>query len=161
VYFPRLVIPVAKILSLVVDLVVGLIVLGVFAWAYHVAIGWHVTVLPLFLLLALATGLGLGILLSALNVKYRDIGVAVPLFVQTWLFATPVIYPGTVLDGVAKILYSINPMVSVVDGARWALLGASAPSWAGVAVSSGSALVLLVTGVWYFARTEAFFADVV
>jgi lipopolysaccharide transport system permease protein len=161
VYFPRLVIPLAKALALLVDLVLALVVLVVFALAYGVAPGTEALALPAFLLLALVTGAGLGILLAAVNVQYRDVGVATPLLVQAWLFATPVIYPGSLVTGNWEYVYALNPMVSVVSGVRWALLGAPAPELAPVAISVGAALALLAAGIAYFRRTELFFADVI
>ena len=161
VYFPRLVIPLAKALALLVDLVLALVVLVVFALAYGVAPGTEALALPAFLLLALVTGAGLGILLAAVNVQYRDVGVATPLLVQAWLFATPVIYPGSLVTGKWEYVYALNPMVSVVGGVRWALLGAPAPELAPVAISVGAALALLAAGIAYFRRTELFFADVI
>jgi homopolymeric O-antigen transport system permease protein len=161
VYFPRLVIPIAKSLSLLVDLVLSLVVLTLFAIAYDVAITPRAFALVAFLLLALVTALGVGISLAAVNVKYRDVALAVPLLVQAWLFATPVIYPGSLITGALKVVYSLNPMVSVIDGVRWALLGTPAPNWLGVAVSCSVAVLVLVGGIQYFRRTEAFFADLV
>ena len=161
VYFPRLVIPLAKALALLVDLAIALVVVVVIALLYSHPPGAEVLVLPPFLLLALVTGVGLGILLAAVNVKYRDVSLAVPLLMQVWLFATPVIYPGSLVAGGWKYVYAVNPMVSVVEGARWALLDAPVPELLPVLISVAVALALLVAGVVYFKRTELFFADVV
>ncbi len=161
VYFPRLVIPLAKTFALLVDLLIALSVLVVLALAYGEVPGVEVLLLPGFLLLAIVTGAGLGILLAAVNVQYRDVGVATPLLVQAWLFATPVIYPGSLVTGAWQYLFAVNPMVSVVSGVRWTLLGAPAPEPAAVAISVAVALTVLAAGIAYFRRTELFFADVV
>jgi lipopolysaccharide transport system permease protein len=161
VYFPRLVIPLAKTLALLIDLLIALCVLVAFALAYGEVPGVEVLALPAFLALGLVTGAGLGILLAAVNVQYRDVGVATPLLIQAWLFATPVIYPGSLVTGAWQYVYAINPMVSVVSGVRWALLGAPAPEPLAVAISVAVALAALVAGIAYFRRTELYFADVV
>jgi homopolymeric O-antigen transport system permease protein len=161
VYFPRVIVPLAKVLALLVDLVIALIVLVVFAVIYDVAIQGTAVLVPLFLLLGLATALGAGVLLAALNVKYRDVGVAVPLAVQVWLFATPVVYPASLVSGGWQYVYAINPMVSIIGGMRWALFGTTAPAAGAVAVSAGVACILLAAAVIYFRRTERFFADLV
>jgi lipopolysaccharide transport system permease protein len=101
------------------------------------------------------------VLLAAVNVKYRDVSLAVPLLMQVWLFATPVIYPGSLVTGGWKYIYALNPAVSVVEGSRWALLDATPPGLVPVLISSAVALTTLVAGVVYFRRTELFFADVV
>jgi lipopolysaccharide transport system permease protein len=107
------------------------------------------------------TALGAGTLLATLNVRYRDVMVAIPLMVQLWLFATPVIYPGSLIAGNWKYVYALNPMVSVIGGVRWAFLGADAPELGTVAVSVVAALTLLVAGAVYFRRAERFFADII
>jgi lipopolysaccharide transport system permease protein len=161
VYFPRLVIPLAKTLALLVDLVIALGVLLIFALAYGETPDLDALLLPAFLLLALLTGCGVGILLAAVNVQYRDVGVAVPLLIQAWLFATPVIYPGSLVTGAWAYVYAVNPMVTVVDGVRWTLLGTEPPNAAGVAISVTVALCVGAAALGYFRRTELFFADVV
>jgi lipopolysaccharide transport system permease protein len=161
VYFPRLVLPVAKVLSYLIDLVIALAVLGIFIAIYgaHPSIG--MVALPLFLLLAFATAVAIGMSLGALNVAYRDIAVITPLLIQLWLFATPVIYPGSLIKGAWKYIYALNPMSSVIEGVRWGFLGTPAPEVAVALTSASSALVLLVIAVFYFRRTERFFADIV
>ena len=161
VYFPRLVIPIAKVVSFLIDLVIALFVLGLFVALYGESPSAGLIVLPGFLLLAVVTALGAGTLLATLNVRYRDVTVAIPLLVQLWLFATPVIYPGSLITGAWQYVYALNPMVSVIDGVRWGFLGAPAPELASVAISVASALCLLVAGTAYFRRAERFFADVV
>ena len=112
-------------------------------------------------MLALSTALGVGLWLSALNVQYRDVKYTVPFLVQVWLFATPVAYPSSLLSEPWRTVYGLNPMAGVVEGFRWALLGSSAAPGPMIAISSAAALVLLVSGAFYFRRMEKTFADVV
>jgi lipopolysaccharide transport system permease protein len=161
VYFPRLVIPLAKALALVVDLLIALAVLLCVSLAYGVLPGVALLALPLFLVLGLVTGVGIGILLAAINVQYRDVGLVTPLMIQVWLFATPIIYPGSLVTGNWQYLFALNPMVTVVAGVRWSLFGGSAPDPVSIAISATVALAMLAAGIAYFRRTELFFADVV
>ena len=161
VYFPRLAIPLAKAGALLLDLMISLVVLIVFTLIYGIGIDLTVLLVPAFLLLAVLTAFGVGTLLAAINVKYRDVTVATPVIVQIWFFATPVIYPGGLVGGNAAYVYALNPMVSVIDGVRWALLGAEAPEPLAVAISVASAVAIALVAVVYFRRTEQFFADVI
>jgi lipopolysaccharide transport system permease protein len=161
VYFPRLVIPLAKVLSLAVDLLVALCVLFPFVVAYGVTLEPQALAVIPFVLLAVVTVTGIGIGLSALNVKYRDITVGIPLLVQVWLFATPVVYPGSLVTGAWRYIYALNPMVSVIDGMRWAVLGTHAPATGPLLVSIAVALITLVAALVYFKRTERYFADLI
>jgi lipopolysaccharide transport system permease protein len=113
------------------------------------------------LLMAITTALGVGLWLSAMNVKYRDIRYVIPFLTQAWFFVTPVVYPSSLLSGFWKTIYGLNPMVSVVEGFRWALLGKQQPSGEMFAVSAIMVLILLVSGAFYFRRMEKTFADVV
>jgi lipopolysaccharide transport system permease protein len=117
--------------------------------------------LPLFLLLALITSLGVGLWLSALNVEYRDVRYVVPFITQFWLFVTPIAYPSSLLNQPWRTIYGLNPMVGVVEGFRWALLGTKTAPGPIIAVSATAALVILVTGAFYFRRMEKTFADIV
>ncbi|PYP75193.1 MAG: phosphate ABC transporter permease [Gemmatimonadetes bacterium] len=161
VYFPRLAIPLATVLAGALDFVLAFVLLLVFLIAYGIApkASW-IGIVP-FSLLAFAATLGVGLWLAALNVLYRDVRYAVPFLAQLWLFATPIAYPSSLLGEPWRTVYALNPMVAVVDGFRWALLGTPAPSSASVAVSCAVTLVLLVTGSLFFRRTEQSFADVV
>lgn len=161
VYFPRLVIPLATVLSGVVDFMLALVVLLGMMLCYHIVPGRNLFWLPLFLLLALVTSLGVGLWLSSLNVKYRDVRYIVPFLTQFWLFATPIAYPSSLLSQPWRTLYGLNPMVGVVDGFRWALLGTKSFPGPIVLVSSVVALLILVTGAFYFRRMEKTFADIV
>jgi lipopolysaccharide transport system permease protein len=161
VYFPRLVVPMARVASLAVDAVIALGVLAVFMIGYSVAPPVQVLLLPVFLALGAVVAFALGALFAAINVKYRDVSVAVPLLVQMWLFLTPVVYPASLVGGAWQYVYALNPMVAVVSGARWAVLGTPAPSGGTIAISVAVALALLVGGLVYFRRVEHYFADVV
>ncbi len=161
VYFPRLVIPLATVLSGVVDFVLALAVLVGMMFYYRIVPTANMLWLPLFLLLALVTSLGVGLWLSSLNVKYRDVRFIVPFITQFWLFATPIAYPSSLLQEPWRTIYGLNPMVGVVDGFRWALLGTKSFPGPIVMVSALVALLILVTGAFYFRRMEKTFADIV
>jgi lipopolysaccharide transport system permease protein len=161
VYFPRLTVPISTVLSGVVDFCLAFIVLVAMIFYYGVVPTSNVVFLPLFLLLALITSLGVGLWLSALNVQFRDVRYLVPFITQFWMFATPIAYPSTLLSAKWRILYGVNPMVGVVDGFRWALLGTDSAPGPLIAVSATTAILLLVTGTVYFRRMERTFADVV
>jgi lipopolysaccharide transport system permease protein len=161
VYFPRLVLPIGRILSFSVDLAIALGIVAVFVVIYDAHPSAGLVMLPLFILLALTAAVGVGTFLAALNVKYRDVAVGVPFLVQLWFFATPVVYAGTLVTGKWHNLVAINPMVTVVDGVRWGFLGTQHPDATAGAISAASALVMLAVGVLYFYRTERFFADIV
>jgi lipopolysaccharide transport system permease protein len=161
VYFPRLVIPIAKVLSMAVDLLVALCVLFPFVLAYGIKLEPRAFTVLLFVALGVLTTMGIGIGLSALNVKYRDITVGIPLLVQVWLFATPVVYPGSLVTGLWRYVYALNPMVSVIDGVRWAVLGTHAPAVGPLLVSITVAVVTLFAALVYFKRTERYFADLI
>jgi lipopolysaccharide transport system permease protein len=161
VYFPRLLIPTAKVVSLLADFAISLCVAAGAVLLYGLGVRTQWLTVFIFIALAFATAWGVGTLLAALNVKYRDVGVGVPLIAQLWLFATPVVYPGTLITGGWVYVYSLNPMVSVIQGMRWALLGTTAPELGGLAVSTCSAAFLVVLALTYFRRTERTFADVI
>jgi lipopolysaccharide transport system permease protein len=161
VYFPRLAIPIATVLSGIVDFGLAfLMLLGMMVF-YGVALTTNVIWLVPLLLLALITSLGVGLWFSALNVQYRDVRYVVPFLVQIWLFATPIAYPSSLLDEPWRTVYAINPMVGVVEGFRWALLGTETAPGPMILVSSVVAVALLVGGAFYFRRMEQTFADVV
>jgi lipopolysaccharide transport system permease protein len=167
IYFPRLVVPLSGVLSNLVDFAVGLIILAVLMVIYRTPLTPAVLTLPFFLLLAMATALGFGLWLSALNVRYRDIKHLVPFIVQIWLYVTPVIYPATIVPERFRPLLALNPMTGVVSGFRWALLGSEAATNGleapGVyfALSVIIALAVLVSGLVYFRTTERTFADII
>jgi lipopolysaccharide transport system permease protein len=161
VYFPRIVIPVSRILSLLLDLVIALAVVLVVVFLYGVGLNSAAFLMPLFLVLAFATAVGIGVFLAALNVRYRDVQVIVPTLVLLWLFATPVVYPGSLVTGAWQYVYALNPLVSVIEGVRWTLLGTPAPEPAVIAISIGVAVVALLAAALYFSRTERSFADII
>lgn len=161
VYFPRLIIPIAATFINVVDFMVGLLILiGMMLW-YQVVPPWTILFLPLLVGVALATALSVSLWLSALNVKYRDIASVVPLMTQLWMFASPVLYPASLVPESMRFYYGLNPMAGVIEGFRWALLGKAAPDWGMVAVSLGVVVSLLVGGVIFFRRVERTFADLI
>jgi lipopolysaccharide transport system permease protein len=159
VYFPRLLIPIGSVLATLVDffLAFGLL-LGMMAW-YHVAPTWNMLYLPLFLALALTTSLGVGLWLSALNVKFRDVRHTVPFLVQFWMFATPVAYPSSLLKEPWHSFYGLNPMAGVVEGIRWSLLGTKGANGTLFGLSIVAAVVFFIVGLYYFRSVEKSFAD--
>jgi lipopolysaccharide transport system permease protein len=161
VYFPRLAIPLSTVLAGVIDFALAFFVLLGMLLVYGVAPTVNVFWLPLLGLLALITALGVGLWLSALNVQFRDVRYTLPFLTQFWLFATPIAYPSSLLAEPWRTLYGINPMVGVVEGFRWALLGTQSAPGPILIVSALVALGLLVSGAYYFRRMEKSFADVV
>jgi len=161
VYFPRLAIPIAGVLSNLVDFALAFVVLLLMMVYFKLwptaAILW----LPLLLLLAFVTALGVGLWFSALNVEFRDVRYVVPFITQFWMFATPVAYPSSLLHEPWRTLYGLNPMAGVVEGFRWALLGNASPPGPLIWVSAVASIVILVSGAFYFRRMERTFADVV
>lgn len=161
VYFPRLIIPVSGVLGGLVDfgiVFVMLVVLLAF-YGFYPALSW--LLLPFFLLLAIATALGVSLWLSALNVQYRDVGYLIPFFIQLWFFATPVVYPSSMIPAPWNVLYALNPMTGVVEGFRWALFGRGAAPGPILLVSIAAVIVVLITGLYVFKRMERTFADIV
>jgi len=161
VYFPRLAIPIARVLAGIVDFALAFAVLLIMMLAYGIAPTPNILWLPLFLLLALATSLGVGLWLTAMNVQFRDVAYTVPFITQFWMFATPIAYPSSLLSEPWRTLYGINPMVGVVEGFRWALLGTNTAPGPIIIVSAFVAVALLLSGAFYFRRMEKIFADVV
>ncbi|QRN82441.1 ABC transporter permease [Chloroflexota bacterium] len=161
IYFPRLAIPLASIFAALVDFLISFVVLiGVMGY-YRYMPGWNVLWVPLLVLLALLTALAVGLWLSALNVQYRDIQQIVPFLIQVWMYASPIVYPiETIPAGIWRWLYSLNPMVGVIQGFRWALLGGTPPDLT-LVISVAMVLILLVSGLYYFRRMEKTFADIV
>ena len=161
VYFPRVILPLAAIGVGLVDFVLAFVVLfGLMAY-FGIGLASAIWTVPLWTALAVLTALSAGLWLSALNVAYRDIRYAVPFLTQIWLFATPVAYPTSIVPETWRPLYALNPMVGVVDGFRWALLGTSQPALLTTAISAASVVVLLASGLYYFRRTERTFADII
>jgi lipopolysaccharide transport system permease protein len=161
VYFPRLTVPISAVLSGLVDFALAFVVLVGMMLFYGIYPGWNILWLPLLLLLALVTSLGVGLWLSALNVEYRDVRYVVPFITQVWMFATPVAYPSSYLSEPWRTLYGLNPMVGVIEGFRWALLGTNTQPGPILIASTLASIVILVSGAFYFRRMEKNFADVV
>jgi homopolymeric O-antigen transport system permease protein len=163
VYFPRLALPLAKGLSLLIDLAIALVVVIVVTLLYGVAIAPTAILVPAFLFLGVIAAFSLATLLAAINVKYRDVQLVVPMLIQVLFFATPIVYPGTTIGDTSgqawSYIYSINPMASAVDGTRWALVDQPYPGTVNILISLASALVLLTVSLLYFRRAENFFAD--
>jgi homopolymeric O-antigen transport system permease protein len=161
VYFPRLLLPVSATLSGIIDFGISFVfLLGMMAW-FGVVPTWSVLVLPLFLLLTMLTALSVGFWLSVINVRYRDVGQAIPFLVQLWMFVSPVAYPVSVVPEKWRFLYSLNPMTGVIEGFRWALLGNEIRDLVPIAISIAVVLALLFGGIIFFKRMEETFADVV
>jgi lipopolysaccharide transport system permease protein len=163
VYFPRLILPAASVLSSLLDFIISFVILlGMMLW-YGVYPTWRIVTLPVFLMLGLTTALGLGLSLSALNAMYRDIRYTIPFLVQIGMFITPVVYSArSVLPNLppwAQVVYMLNPMAGVIEGFRWAILGAALPSVPLLVTSAVGVLVLFMVGVVYFRRTETQLAD--
>lgn len=161
VYFPRLVIPISAVLAGLVDFVIAFIVLLGLMFYYGIVPTVAILVLPLFLLLALATALAVGLWLSALNVQYRDVHYTLPFLLQFWFFVTPIAYSSSLVPARWRALYGLNPMAGVVEGFRWALLGKAGGVEPLVVVSALTVSAFLVGGLIYFKRMERTFADVV
>ena len=161
VYFPRIILPLSSVLAGVVDFVIAFVVLLGMMFYYGIFPTVNVWALPLFLMLALVTAVGVGLWLSALNVLYRDIGYILPFLTQFWMFITPIAYPASIVPERWHILYAINPMTGVVEGFRWALLGSGEAPGLILLVSSAVAVVVLVSGLFYFKRMERVFVDVI
>lgn len=160
VYFPRLIIPLSSVTSGVIDFGIAFVVLVGLALYYGVHPGIQLLALPLLVLLALVTALGVGLWLSALNVEYRDVRYVVPFLTQFWMYATPIAYPSSLLHEPWRTVYGLNPMVGVVEGFRWALLGTNPPGPM-IYISAVTSIIILIGGAFYFRRMERTFADIV
>ncbi|HQY56753.1 MAG: ABC transporter permease [Nitrospira sp.] len=161
VYFPRLIIPLAAAATPAVDLVCSLLMMIPLMLWFGMTPGWQIFLFPIFLVMALLAALAVSLWFSALHVKFRDVGHIIPFFVQLWMFASPVVYPVSLIPEQWRALYSLNPVVGVVEGFRWTLLGQRAPSLEMMLPSIVIVLLLFVSGVIYFKRMERTFADVI
>lgn len=162
VYFPRLIIPSSSIITSFVDFLISSVILvGLMIW-YQFIPDWRIFTLPLFVFIAFAAAMGFGLLLTALNVKYRDFRYIVPFIVQFGLYVSPVGFSSSIVPEKWRLLYSLNPMVGVIDGFRWAILGGESIIFLpGFCLSLGIVMLVLIAGVWYFRKTEKTFADVI
>lgn len=161
IYFPRLALPIATVFAGVVDFALAFIVLLCIMLYYGLVPTVNIIWLPFFALLALITSIGVSLWLAAMNVQFRDVRYTIPFITQAWLFVTPIAYPSSLLPDSLRIVYGLNPMAGVVEGFRWALLGTDTAPGPMLIVSSVVALLLLVSGAFYFRRMENTFADVV
>ncbi|MFH7024950.1 MAG: ABC transporter permease [Heteroscytonema crispum UTEX LB 1556] len=162
VYFPRLIVPISAVIVSFVDFMVsGMILLGLMAW-YNYVPSWRILTLPLFIGIAFAASIGVGLWLAALNVEYRDFRYIVPFIVQFGLYISPVGFSSSIVPEQWRLLYSLNPMVGVIDGFRWAILGGDSKLYLpGFTLSVGLVVFLLGSGIWYFRKMERTFADVI
>jgi lipopolysaccharide transport system permease protein len=162
IYFPRLIVPTSAVVVSFVDFMIsGIILLGLMAW-YNFVPSWRILTLPLFIGIAFAASMGAGLWLASLNVQYRDFRFIVPFIVQFGLYISPVGFSSSVVPEQWRLLYSLNPMVGVIDGFRWAILGTSYDIYVpGFVLSLTLVLFFLVTGIWYFRKMERTFADVI
>lgn len=160
VFFPRLVVPIAAVFAGLIDFVIALLLLVVAMFHYGVWPDASIVLLPIFVLVGGIAATGVALWLSALNVQYRDVRYVVPFLGQIWMFASPIAYPSSLLSESWRIAYALNPMVGVVEGVRWSLLNTPAPPWQVFAVSTAVAVVLLITGAFFFRRVERHFADI-
>jgi lipopolysaccharide transport system permease protein len=161
IYFPRMVIPLASVFSSLADFLIAFIVMLGLMLYYRIAPTSNIWTLPLFLLLAVITALGVGLWLSAMNVLYRDIGYMIPYITQLWFYLTPIVYSSSEVPEEWRFFYALNPMVGVVEGFRWALLGTADAPDPMIAVSATISVVIFISGMFYFRRMERTFADMV
>jgi lipopolysaccharide transport system permease protein len=161
VYFPRILVPLAGVINGLLDLAVSLVVLLVAMLVFGVAPAGTIVYLPLFLLLAMTVALSVSLWLAALHVHYRDIDHVLPFMTQVWMYATPIIYPSSIIPEQWQPLYGLNPMTTVVEGFRWSLTGQGAPATPMALISISVTLVVLISGMVFFRRTERTFADIV
>ncbi len=162
IYFPRLIVPVSAVVVSFVDfLVSGIILLGLMAW-YNFIPSWRIITLPLFIGIAFLASIGSGLWFASLNVKYRDFRYVVPFVVQFGQYISPVGFSSSIVPDDLKLIYHLNPLVGVIDGFRWAIIGGESQMyWQGFLLSIGLVLLIFLTGIWYFRKTERTFADVI
>ena len=161
VYFPRLILPLATVVAPLVDFAVGFIILLVLCAWYHVPLTPNLVFLPLFLVVAVALALSMGLWLGPLSVRYRDVIHALPFLIQVWLYASPVAYPMSIVPERWRLLYSLNPMVGVIEGFRWVMLGTARPDGVAMLTSGVVIVVCLTAGLIHFRKMERSFADII
>ena len=162
VYFPRLIVPASAVIVSFVDFAISMVLLALLMAWYRIWPGWPLVILPIFTLMALLASTGVGTWLAALNVKYRDFRYVVPFMVQFGLFISPVGFSSSIVDEKWRLLYDLNPMVGVIDGFRWSISGGATPfPWQSLELSMVTIVFFLVTGIWYFRKTERTFADII
>jgi len=161
IYFPRILLPLSMIVAPLVDLALSLVLLFGMLFYAGIPLTWKVGTLPVFLVIAMCASIGIGLFVSAANVKYRDVGHAIPFLIQIWMFVSPVAYPVSLVPERWRFLYGLNPMAGVIEGFRWALLGQTAPDTLVMTASFAVFLLLMVAGLIYFRQMERQFADVI
>ena len=161
IYFPRLIIPLAGISSPLVDLALSFTVLAALMAWHGIAPTWNVVFLPLFLLLAQALALAVGLWLGPINVRFRDVKHTLPLMIQVWMYASPVVYPTSMVPEGVRWIYCLNPMVGAIEGARWALLGTARPDLQAIGIGAAVICCMLFGGLVFFRKSERSFADVI
>lgn len=161
IYFPRLIIPLAAVITPMVDFLLSFLVLLVLLVWYGIMPTWNVVFLPLFLVVAMILALAVGLWLGPINVRFRDVKHTLPFLIQIWMYASPVVYPVSIVPERWKLLYSLNPMVGVIEGFRWALLGKENPDFQAIGLSGSLVLLVLLSGIVYFKKMERSFADVI
>ena len=161
VYFPRLILPLVSSVTGLIELAIQLGVLFALMLWFQFMPGWQVVLAPLFIGMAALSAVSMGLWLTALNVKYRDIGQAVPFLIQAWMWLCPIVYPSSAVSESVRPFYALNPIVGVIDGFRWCFLGTTNPDWRMMMISFAVVVMLLVTGLYYFRRVENTFADII
>ncbi|MBS0153967.1 MAG: ABC transporter permease [Nitrospira sp.] len=161
IYFPRLWLPLAMVVSPLIDFVLSMVLLFGLLFYAGIPLSWKVVTLPAFMLLAMLTALGLSLFTSAMNAKYRDVGHAIPFVIQIWMYLSPIVYPVSLVPEQWRWLYGLNPMAGVIEGFRWALLGRTAPDPVVMAESVIILVLVMITGLAYFRKMERQFADII
>jgi lipopolysaccharide transport system permease protein len=161
VYFPRLILPFSSVISGLVDFAIQLALLLPLMYWYGVAPTWTILLVPLFVLQCMIVAMAAGLWLTALNVKYRDFGHLVPFVTQIWMYLSPIVYSSSLIPERWRPVYSLNPLVGVIDGFRWAMLGQGQPDWTMLAVSFSVVMAMFISGLYYFRRVEQTFADII
>lgn len=161
VYFPRLILPLVSVASGLAELTIQGMILASFMIWYRFVPGWPIALAPVFVLMAVVTALAFGFWLTALNVKYRDVGMALPFLLQAWMWMCPIVYSSRMVPEKWRTLYALNPMVGVIEGFRWSVLGGAPPDWTMLGISFSVVVALFVAGLYYFRRVEMRFADVI
>jgi len=161
VYFPRLIIPIAATIGGLVDFCIAFVLLlGIMSW-YHILPTWRMLTLPFWIGMTLVTALAVSLWLTALHVRYRDVGATIPLFIQLWMFASPIVYPVSMVPEKWRMIYGLNPMVGVIEGFRWAVLAKSSPDLIAITISGSMVALLFLGGIIFFKHMEQSFADVI
>jgi lipopolysaccharide transport system permease protein len=161
VYFPRIIIPIAMVITPLADFLISLLVLGALLLWYGITPNWHVVFFPVFVFIGMITALTVGLWVGPINVRYRDVMHSLPFLIQIWMYASPVVYPMSIVPERLRLLYTLNPMAGVIEGFRWSLLGKGSLDLIGMAVSFLVVLSLLVSGTAFFIKMERSFADII